>query len=260
MDARSLLKAKRLERGAPTKQRIAPVRRENASAAPPKRKLETSASHNIPSPSSGATPSAEGPDGKRRRIAEGEAQSSSSSAFPADFFSDVSRAIPISSEDEDENDNESSSHLANQTHSTPPESQFITSQPLPSTSIDDEYEAFQRAIQKAAQPKPPDPSTIARATITAEAELFEEVPAGFPPSVLDRNDEGAPSSAAAADLEEDETEIDKFKRKELEDRELVIDRLLEEERAQEDADSKVSALKARLEAIKQKRAARKAGG
>lgn len=60
-------------------------------------------------------------------------------------------------------------------------------------------------------------------------------------------------------MEEDETEIDRRKRELQEERELVMDRLIEEERAQEDADAKVNALKSRLEAIKLKRAAAKAG-
>jgi zinc finger protein 830 len=60
-------------------------------------------------------------------------------------------------------------------------------------------------------------------------------------------------------VEEDETEIDKSRKRLQEERELIMDRLLDEERAQEDADAKVSALKARLQAIKLKRAARKAG-
>lgn len=51
-------------------------------------------------------------------------------------------------------------------------------------------------------------------------------------------------------------------RKALEEKELIMDRILDEERAQEDADEKVRAIKARLAAVRRKReeAKKKAAG
>jgi len=54
----------------------------------------------------------------------------------------------------------------------------------------------------------------------------------------------------------DEEQLKKLK--EQDERELIMDRLLEEERAQEEADAKVMLLKSRLDALKQKRQAARA--
>jgi zinc finger protein 830 len=55
-----------------------------------------------------------------------------------------------------------------------------------------------------------------------------------------------------------EPEEEEQTRKQREEKELIMDRILEEERAQEDADERVAALKARLVAVKAKRVAAKA--
>lgn len=93
-----------------------------------------------------------------------------------------------------------------------------------------------------------------RATLIAEPQLAED-------TLL----EGFPSSAGASahgivdgakpTLEPEEEEQT---RKRREEKELIMDRILEEERAQEDADDRVAALKARLAAVKAKRVAAKA--
>ena len=59
--------------------------------------------------------------------------------------------------------------------------------------------------------------------------------------------------------EREETEEEKLRRKEQEERELIMDRLIEEERAQEEADERVGLLKAKVEAMKRMREAKKAG-
>lgn len=271
-DARALLKAKRLERGAAAKpQRIAPVRRDDRPTNRSKRKLEPAST--TPSVPEARVAPSDGPDGKRRRV-EGEDSTPepSSSGFPADFFSDSSRSIPVADDDADADDD------ANETPPIPYAPQPVLSSvpftlipahtsTVTSRSIDEEYEAFQRALQQQqhrAKAISPDQAAFSHATISAEAELITEPPSGFPPTVLEPGSGAAqPASESAprgdAKVEEDETEIDKSRKRLQEERELIMDRLLDEERAQEDADAKVSALKARLQAIKLKRAARKAG-
>jgi len=272
-DARSLLKAKRLERGAasvPTRTAVGGLRaKEDERLRKGKRKLEntTAGAVDVIPPTS---PVVEPPSDKRRRIEDPEIETESAPAanggFPSDFFSDPSRRLPIGDDDDDDaNDDEplnrAPASLPSQPQPQPP--QPMTASKTVQPSIDDEFAAFERAMQAASRPKRDgNIEAFSKATISAEAELVSEVPDGFPSSVLEQRDgPGNASSANAGDAvpEEDETEIDRQKKKEEEERELIVDRLLEEERAQEEADAKVSALKARLEAIKLKRAARKAG-
>lgn len=277
-DARSLLKAKRLERGTaaiPKRGAAEGLRdKEDERLRKGKRKLDNATS-SVDTVSSvvGAL------SDKRRRIEEAETEAeltapTTNGGFPADFFSDPSRQLPTADEDGDDKAEEAPSSTAppaplpsqsqsqlNIPHSTP-----ANKTALPG-SIDDEFAAFERAIQAASRPRrDANLEAFSTATISAEAELVSDVPDGFPSSVLERQEgvggntvssSGANTGDAA--VEEDETEIDRRKRKEEEERELIMDRLVEEERAQEDADAKVNALKARLEAIKLKRAARKAG-
>lgn len=271
-DARSLLKAKRLERGVaaiPARAAGGSLRaKEGERLRKGKRKLENSTG------SVDVVPAVSQPlSDKRRRIENPEIEVESTSAenggFPADFFSDPSRKLRTADDDDDEGDDD------NEVPSNPePASLLAQPKPLQPTTparktaqpnIDDEFVAFERAIQAASRPKRDTYlEAFSKATISAEAELVSEVPDGFPPSVLEQSGGGdvvSPSGANADDAvpEIGETEIDRQRRKGEEERELIVDRLLEEERAQEDADAKVSALKARLEAIKLKRAARKAG-
>lgn len=250
-DARSLLKAKRLERGAVAKPtRGAPVRtKADEQLRKGKRKLENQLSADV-----AQIALSDPPTEKRRRVEEPE--SDSTGAFPSDFFSDSSRTLPVADDDDVAAQNNES--LPNpQPQPTTSSSSSQTKSVVPAPSVDDEYEAFQRAMQAAAKPTPRDVQVDAysRATVAAEPVLLMESSSGFPPSV------GADDTADQTDAqaEEDETEIDRTRRQLQEERELVLDRLMDEERAQEDADAKVTALKARLEAIKQKRAARKAG-
>jgi len=280
-DARSLLKAKRLERGTaavPTRGGLR-AKEDERLLRKGKRKLENTNAV-LPASSSVVEP----PSDKRRKIEAMELETVSTppppadNGFPADFFSDPSRKLPTADGDDEydneEDEDQQSSNVAPPSLPFPSQSQPKLPQPITANkalpSIDDEFAAFERAIQTASRPKrDTNLEAYSQATVSAEAELVSEVPDGFPPSVLERQREGGgdagPSSGsanaadAAAAPEEDETEIDQRRRKEEEERELIMDRLVDEERAQEEADAKVTALKARLEAIKLKRAAKKAG-
>lgn len=298
-DARALLKAKRLERGAGPKPKLA-VRAatrddEHLVVRKGKRKLEATTTAattmaDVPkalSPSPAVSVSVvdddavmmDAPNDKRRRIEESEEHSASSpaagSGFPADFFSDPSRSVPILADDDDD-DNEDvkdDSHRTSSHQNAPAQSQpsalssSISTQPNPTlSSIDDEFAAFERAIQAAAVKQPKRDTQVdafAKATIAAEPELVTyDTSSGFPPSIGGNGGVGEESRSGEmnnAEPEVDESEIDQRMRKQEEERELIMDRLLDEERAQEDADAKVNALKARLEAIKLKRAAKKNG-
>ncbi|KAF8526039.1 hypothetical protein BU17DRAFT_41529 [Hysterangium stoloniferum] len=157
--------------------------------------------------------------------------------FPADFFSDPSRVIPSGDDSDDEAEN-------------PPS----IPQPEPLAVLDLEWQKFQETVINA-------PTTTAMddhekfeaATIFAEPQLVDEVPQGFPSSVVSNV-----ADNAVAEIEDSKDEVQERKRREEEDREIIMDRLLDEERAQEEADERVNILKARLDVIKQKRIAAKA--
>ncbi|KAK7686139.1 hypothetical protein QCA50_010951 [Cerrena zonata] len=158
-----------------------------------------------------------------------------SSGFPTDFFSDPSKAPPLQAEDESDQ-----------------EDQSADTQPATAASqdvIDLEWQQFQQAMLNPPEADIDTRDTYDRATVMAEPVLNDEVPAGFPPR---------PDQAAEAEPEEELDEDALRKRKELDERELIMDRLLEEERLQEEADAKVSMLKNKLEMIKKRREAAKA--
>lgn len=161
--------------------------------------------------------------------------------FPADFFSDPSRALPIDA-DEDE---------GQVPENAPPKSK---------TEIDLEFEKFQAEILTKmntsvddAEPDEERRESYQRATVFAEAELVQAAD-GFPGRL------GQGEAVEEEPEQKEETEEEKRKRKEQEDRELIMDRLLEEERAQEEADARVGLLKARVEALKLAREAKKSAG
>ncbi|KAG5651521.1 hypothetical protein H0H81_008358 [Sphagnurus paluster] len=171
---------------------------------------------------------------KRRRVGPAP------SGFPADFFSDPSRAITMTSDSDDED----------------ADGVTTTNTPLPTappTVIDLEYERFQREMLQSAGP-PDKEDTYGRATVMAEPELvvMDEVPSEF--TTQDQQMD--------VDLEKEKQSEEELvrRRKEQEERELIMDRLLDEKRAQEEADQRVAAMKARLEVLKKKRGARKAKG
>ncbi|KAG6843889.1 hypothetical protein H0H87_011960 [Tephrocybe sp. NHM501043] len=173
---------------------------------------------------------------KRRRVG------SAPGRFPADFFSDPSHA-PIPSQP-DSDDEDASGEGPIQTDGL---------EPLkgPPSAIDLEYERFQREMLGPAATQTDKRDTYERATVMAEPELAEtdETPGGFPTQDQQMD--------VDAEKEKQSEEELARRQKEQDERELIMDRLMDEERAQEEADQRVSTMKARLEALKQKRGARK---
>ena len=172
---------------------------------------------------------------KRARTAEPpDAPTQSNSSFPADFFSDPSREIPIPDNyDEDV------------------EPSGAASKPVVDPQLDMEWAQFERDVLAGPATEDQRRDIYDRATLVAEPRLVEEpLPEGFPPSAA----RGAVNGAVEPALEPEEEERT---RKQRDEKELIMDRILEEERAQEDADERVAALKARLAAVKAKRAAAK---
>ncbi|KAJ7674166.1 hypothetical protein B0H17DRAFT_1082395 [Mycena rosella] len=162
-------------------------------------------------------------ESKRRKVDD------PSSAFPTDFFSDPSRAPLPPPSDEEEDD---------------PSSAQPGPAPAPATSLDSEWERFQRDVVNA----PDHRDAYENATIMAEPELASEIPEGFPPQHTD----DAPEQPNKLDVEEAR------QRKEQDERELIMDRLLDEERAQEEADMRVTLMKNRRDALLRKRNAARA--
>lgn len=153
------------------------------------------------------------------------------SAFPSDFFSDPSRA-PIRSVDDGSSDEDEGNSIP-----IPPETI--------NNPIDLEWQRFQQEMLNS------DPTlhdqrleTFQRATVFAEPQLLEEDMMGLPTR--------EPSHANIVVTEVPKNE-ELRKRKEGEEKELIMDRLLEEERAQEEADAKVVLLKGRLDMLKKRR-------
>jgi zinc finger protein 830 len=151
--------------------------------------------------------------------------------FPSDFFSDPARApirsVVDESSDEDEDHPIPTPSVAADNPINLEWQRFQQEMLTPtSTSVDQRHEAFKRA------------------TVFAEPELLPESVAGLP------SREPLGVDVAAADIP---TNDELRKRKEEDEKELIMDRLLEEERAQEEADAKVVLLKGRLEALKKRR-------
>jgi len=162
---------------------------------------------------------------KKRKVEELPPRNQS---FPQDFFSDPSRApIALFDDESDEEVEDSAPTLPIQP-------------PPPSNEVDLEYERFQLEL------KSTDPSeTYNLATIVAEPVLASTDIPGFPTN----------ASEVAPPQNADLTVQQLRSKREQEDRELIMDRLLEEERAQEDADIRVQLLKTKLEGLRKKREA-----
>ena len=166
--------------------------------------------------------------------------------LPADFFSDPSKAPVLDDGDEDEDEDDASAPAQ------------PLQPPKEKTQIDLEWEQFQATVVRnnatEEDANEARQETFQRATVMAEPELVPEANEGFPPTVTDGD--GAP---VQEEEPKEETEEEKQRRKEQEERELIMDRLIEEERAQEEADERVGLLKAKVEAMKRMREAKKAG-
>jgi len=155
-----------------------------------------------------------------------------SSAFPSDFFSDPSRApiLPVGDDPSGEDEGNpvqmppgtTDNHIDLEWHRF--QQEMLTPAP---TSADQRHEAFKRA------------------TVFAEPELLPENVLGLPTREL--------PDAETMETEVPRNEGELRKKKEEDEKELIMDRLLEEERAQEEADAKVVLLKGRLDALKRRR-------
>ncbi|RDB30965.1 hypothetical protein Hypma_000124 [Hypsizygus marmoreus] len=168
---------------------------------------------------------------KRRKV--GAAPSGGAGGFPTDFFSDPSRAaLPPASDDSEDED---------------AMKDVVPAQPrppaVPPSQIDLEYERFQRELLMLnGQDKR---ETYERATLFAEPEIVvDQTAEGFP---VEEGEDG--QTELSQKLDEEAAR----KQKQQDERELIMDRLLDEERAQEEADMRVTVMKARLEALKVKR-------
>lgn len=141
----------------------------------------------------------------------------SAHALPADFFSRPRDASPSDAEMENEN---------------------VQAEPIggASAELELEYKRFQRELLTL-----PDPlEAYQSATVVAEAQLVpEDSQRGFPAEVV--------AEEVLTVNKQDERKRDE------DEREMILDRLLDEERAQEDADMRVDLMKKRLEAAKRKR-------
>jgi len=177
--------------------------------------------HSLPGKRKAETNESDSQTDKKRRMDDNEGRST----LPHDFFSDPSQVIPENESDDDAND-------INPAETTTSESQSLRA---PSTSILDlEYDLFQRDFLERSQ-------AYDQATIVAEPVLAS-------PHVL-----GFPSTTPVLVQTEDNKDT-----RDYEERELIMDRLLEEERAQEDADMRVHLMRNKLEGLKKRREAMKA--
>jgi zinc finger protein 830 len=146
--------------------------------------------------------------------------------FPNDFFSDPDRALPTPMDDDSDQE----------------DAQVPAPAVDPSSTADPEWEAFQRYINAPSMKESDERETFDRATVFAEPELVPEAQ-GMP--------NNSTTDAAASPPAVSEEDVQRVR--EQEERELIMDRLMEEERAQEEADAKVTSLKARLDYIRQRR-------
>ncbi|TFK28204.1 hypothetical protein FA15DRAFT_91425 [Coprinopsis marcescibilis] len=195
-----------------------------------------------------SSPSRERDSGKTKKakLAGQTPAASSSSGFPNDFFSDPNRQLPALEPEDEEEEGEEEGDAMVVDKAGP-----SASSAAHKTAVDEEYEAFQKAMMTSQVNDAAD--KFAQATVSGEAEIFtEEQISGFKPQDETGSAEGDDEKTEQQKAEE------KKRARELEDRELIMDRLLEEERLQEEADMRVAAMKSRMEALKKKREARKA--
>jgi len=199
--------------------------------------------------------------------ANANASSSSSRRFPMGFFSDPARAPPLRGQDEDDEDVDAMDQDEKEEKGTTT---------APKSRFDAEWDAFERDLQglsshptrqgpgrSAEDATTTDPrEAYARATIAAEPELVPGL-VGLPAS----SRQGGGAAQGSGEVDEDEggkktaiSEAEERRRKEMDERELIMDRFVEEERAQEDAYNRVALLRNRVQMLKQKREFAKAKG
>jgi len=179
-------------------------------------------------------------DSKKRKVTPedpGKPTPEHSGAFPSDFFSDPSRA-PIRPADDDPSDEDGGNPVQ-----VPPGAT--------NNHIDSEWQRFQQEMLTPA-PTSADQrhEAFKRATVFVEPELLPENVLGLPTREL--------PDGEITEEEVPRNEEESRRKKDEDEKELIMDRLLEEERAQEEADAKVVLLKGRLDALKRKRGEAKA--
>ncbi|PPQ75668.1 hypothetical protein CVT24_001932 [Panaeolus cyanescens] len=180
---------------------------------------------------------------KRRPDSDKPTSSSAPSAggFPQDFFSDPSRKPELLSPDSDEENEDENTMSVD-----PPKPDAAAK---PTSEVDLEYERFQRELLQQSASSEEKVEAFERATVFAEPQLTTEVEAGFPAKDAEQ------ATVDPANTIPPEEEI--RQKREQEERELIMDRLLDEERAQEDADNRVLQMKSRLEAIRKRKGLKK---
>ena len=184
-------------------------------------------------------------------------------AFPTNFFSDPARAPPRTStggqDDDDDDDDVEMDHDQ--------DAKAKAAAPPPKSQFDMEWDAFERDMQQQRSSRPAaaaaaDPQeTYAHATVAAEPELVSRLE-GLPVdggAIVQEGTTGAGGAVEEGGRKVPEEELER-RRKERDERELIIDRLVEEERAQEDAYGRVALLKNRIQMLKEKRELAKAKG
>ena len=155
------------------------------------------------------------------------APQSSTSSLPLDFFSDPSRAPLPSFNGSDDDETGETAAITKPTDGGG------------DSSLDQEWIQFQQSVINA----PDAAATYDHATIFAEPELVSDPTEGFPAH------DDAHASPATKVVE------DERRRKDQEERELIMDRLMDEERAQEEADMKVTIMRNKLAALRKRREA-----
>jgi zinc finger protein 830 len=164
------------------------------------------------------------------------------SGFPANFFSDPSRApavLSVGDSDDEEDGQDRSTNIP---------------APVPEASnsnnpLDIEWTQFQQAMLVDAPAPPPidlSRDVYKRATVFVEPELHDTME-GLP----GQHESELKGEIATQSMEEAPIRI----LGEEDERQLIMDRFLEEERAQEEADAKVTLLKSKLDALKKRRQA-----
>ena len=229
--------------------------------------------------------------GKRQRTEErevpvqaGRAHGHPSRDFPTDFFSDPSRAAPPRDDGEDGEDEMDQDRDQERERGETSTTRTKTDK-APKSQFDMEWEAFERDMQSVSHPRQQRPRAVlgadggaeatgddpqvayARATIAAEPELVPSL-VGLPGTQGDGGEAGGGAGAGGQGAEADAagrkavgiSEEEERKRKEMDERELIMDRLVEEERAQEDAYNRVALLRNKVQMLKQKRQLAKAKG
>jgi len=164
---------------------------------------------------------------KKSRVAS--APQSSTLNLPSDFFSDPSR-VPLASFNDSDDEDETGEAAA-------------TTKPTDGgrdSTLDQEWLQFQQSVINAPGN---DAATYDRATIFSEPVLISDPSEGFP-----THDDAHASPVTKVDGDE-------RRQKDQEERELIMDRLMDEERAQEEADMKVTIMKSKLAALRKKREA-----